>query len=553
MKVFLMHHDRDFALAPLPANADALSQDLELGTLLSAMAGGNQFLLEVSENALLVGLTDPTEIAYRQRVLVDCLEHPEVVREIYDVALEAIHGERRVYFPLYSATPGRILSRSVEVLELFVAKLRRLRQIADEHAGGFTSDGFLRLFAMLVEELDDAYFQAVEESLKELRFKGGLLISARPGAGSKGVQHMLRRAPEEASLIKRVSRRDRVGYSFEIHPRDEAGMRDLSDLRDRGVNLVANALGQSTDHIVSFFSALLAELAFYMGALNLHQRLAEKGEPICFPIALPRGEIALSTDGLSDVSLTLTVDPRVVGNDVCADGKTLLVITGANQGGKSTLLRSLGLAQLMMQCGMFVVAESFRANVCDGILSHYKRAEDRSMESGKLDEELARMSQIAEHITPGCMLLCNESFACTNEREGSEIARQIVRVLLEMGVKVLFVTHQFDFAHSIYVSDGTRHFSFAPSERPTVRARSSCARASRCPPATARTPSGASSRRSRCCWGRGSELEVVTAREPQRGAPDDQLRFECRAAALILPVDGRLLDSRGDGSVVSRI
>ncbi len=52
----------------------------------------------------------------------------------------------------------------------------------------------------------------------------------------------------------------------------------------------------------------------------------------------------------------LRTDHRIVGNDLDGDKKDLVVITGANQGGKSTFLRSIGLAQLMMQCGMFVPA-----------------------------------------------------------------------------------------------------------------------------------------------------------------------------------------------------
>jgi DNA mismatch repair ATPase MutS len=126
------------------------------------------------------------------------------------------------------------------------------------------------------------------------------------------------------------------------------------------------------------------------------------------------------------------------------------MISGANQGGKSTFLRSVGLAQLMMQCGMFVGARSLRVNVCDGVFTHYKREEDEAMQSGKLDEELARMSLIVDHITPNCLLLCNESFAATNEREGSQIARQVVTALIESGIKVLFVTHMFDLANGFY-------------------------------------------------------------------------------------------------------
>lgn len=72
------------------------------------------------------------------------------------------------------------------------------------------------------------------------------------------------------------------------------------------------------------------------------------------------------------------------------------------------------------------------------------------MRSGKLDEELARMSAIVDHLTEGGMVLLNESFASTNEREGSEIARQIVKALLERGVKVLYVTHLYDLAASFY-------------------------------------------------------------------------------------------------------
>jgi DNA mismatch repair ATPase MutS len=69
------------------------------------------------------------------------------------------------------------------------------------------------------------------------------------------------------------------------------------------------------------------------------------------------------------------------------------------------------------------------------------------MKSGKLDEELSRMSEIVDHITSNSMLLFNESFAATNEREGSEIARQIVCALLEKGIKIFFVTHLYTFAH----------------------------------------------------------------------------------------------------------
>ncbi len=448
MKAFLMHRDSDFQLeGALPANEQAVTQDLELNTLWSAMAAGDSLLFEVSKRALLLSMRDPEEIVYRQQVLTDCLENASVVREIYVLAGEALQAEKSVWGGLSHDSSRRILGTSVQKMELLVGFLRRLREIAEEDAASFQAPGFTRFFAMLVDELDEGYFELVEDQLKALKFKGGMLLSAQLGAGNRGTGYLLRQ-PRDQGLLRRVF--DRSGYGFTIPERDESGFRALGELEDRGVNAVANALARSLDHVLSFFVMLRIEIGFYVACLNLNERLAEKGEPSCLPVPLPRGDLALSATGLYEVCLTLTVKQRVVGNDVDADRKSLVMITGANQGGKSTFLRSAGLAQLMMQCGMFVAAESHRANVCDGLFTHFKREEDETMESGKLDEELARMSEIADRITPNCLLLCNESFAATNQREGSQIARQVVGALLEEGIKVLFVTHMFDLANSFY-------------------------------------------------------------------------------------------------------
>jgi DNA mismatch repair ATPase MutS len=242
----------------------------------------------------------------------------------------------------------------------------------------------------------------------------------------------------------------KAGFSFTIADHDETGQQALADLRSRGLAGVASALAQASDHILAFFTMLRAELAFYVGALNLREALTVAGEPVCVPVPVAGEKLALTARGLYDPSLSLRLTGRAVGNDADADGKRLIMITGANQGGKSTFLRSVGLAQLMMQCGLFVAAESFTASVSPGIFTHFKREEDATMKQGKLDEELSRMGDIASQLTPGGLLLCNESFASTNEQEGSEIGRQIVRALLESGVRVFFVTHLFDLAQSFY-------------------------------------------------------------------------------------------------------
>ena len=77
------------------------------------------------------------------------------------------------------------------------------------------------------------------------------------------------------------------------------------------------------------------------------------------------------------------------------------------------------------------------------------------------------MSEIAGQITPGSILLCNESFASTNEREGSEIARQVVRAMLDKHIKVFFVTHMYDLAHGFHARAG--HGAVPPRRAATGR------------------------------------------------------------------------------------
>jgi DNA mismatch repair ATPase MutS len=451
MKAFLLYKDQDFDITrKLPPNEQALTQDLELATLFNAMALKDKFLLEVAQKAVLSTVTDRDTILYRQDILKDCLKNPAIVRSIYDLAVETIEQEKKHYLGIFSNYPSTILHRSVSVLEMFVGQLKKLRAMTDEHANTFASAGFTRLFTMLQAELSEEYFAVVQRHLRELAFRSGVLISAELGKGNKAVNFVLRKPNDKRNLVQRIFTRRSRSYSFSISERDENGAKALALLRDQGINLVSNALAQSTDHILSFFTLLRTELAFYIGCLNLSDTLSRKGEPTCFPQPAMPDEQRLSFRGLYDVCLSLTMEQRAVGNDADADGKGLMIITGANQGGKSTLLRGIGLAQLMMQCGMFVPAQAFCSSICDGIFTHYKREEDTTMRSGKLDEELKRMSEIVDNLTPNSLLFFNESFAATNEREGSEIARQIVRALSEKGIKVFFVTHLHDFAHSVF-------------------------------------------------------------------------------------------------------
>jgi DNA mismatch repair ATPase MutS len=464
MKAFLLYRDRDFNLEQaLPWNENDLVQDLELNPLFNAMACEDKFVAEVVKKVILTGTQNEVDtILYRQAILKDCIDNVELIREIYDLTVQTINSEKEKFWGIFRDYPEAILHRSIEVLQMFVEMLEKMRGYADQNSTRFESEGFVRLFRMLQQELNDDYFAIIQYHLQKLRFRGGVLISAELGTGNKGKNYILRKPADgkrrwterllaqTEDWIEPILSKKPISYTFVIADRDEAGSRALTDLNNRGLNHAANALAQSNDHILSFFKMLRTELAFYIGCLNLNERLTQMSEPICFPTPEPPDECIHVFKGLYDISLALTMKDHVVGNDLDTRSKNLVIITGANQGGKSTFLRSIGQSQLMLQSGMFVPAEVFRGNLVDCLFTHYKREEDSTMSSGKLDEELSRMNEIVSHITSTPMLLFNESFAATNEREGSEIARQIVTALLEKSIQVFYVTHLYEFAHRFY-------------------------------------------------------------------------------------------------------
>ncbi|MGP5228366.1 MutS-related protein [Arthrobacter rhombi] len=448
MRVFLMHREQDFDPgAAAEAHADDLIRDLELATLIDEMAGEDQLVQAVARTALLCPQTNPVDITYRQAILRDAFQHPETVRGLYDLAGTALERAHQARGWMTARNPVAALQQALGILRILVPVLQELRTTASQLGPAFDSEGFSRFFGMVLEELGADFFPTVKQQLTHLEFPGGVSMSARLDPRGKSTELLLQKPVEPRKFLgHRLETRHASAPSFRISDRDETGAKELGDLRGRAISPVAAAMSRSTNHILDFFRNLRTELAFYMGCLRLQETLAGRGVATCFPVATSGTAHQLECTGLYDVSLALLSTAAVVGNDISARDIGLIMITGANRGGKSTLLRSLGMAQLMMQCGMFVGADSLTANVAAGVFTHFKREEDTGQAQGKLDEELARMDGIVDRLSPSALMLFNESFGATNEREGSEIGRQVVRALLKAGIKVVFVTHMYDLA-----------------------------------------------------------------------------------------------------------
>jgi hypothetical protein len=437
----LLYRDRDFdAGAPLPPQSEAICQDFGLERMFAAMGEGDPFVSSVAKSVLLTGDDDIDTIYYRQDVLKDCIGNVAAIEALYAIARKALAAEAADLLGTSARSVSMALVRSKALLESLRDALQKIRKIAGEYEARVRSEGLRTLFGSIRDELNDAFFAAMRRHLKELNFSGGMHIGARLGEGNKGADYVLHRQPRARGQ----------GVSFRVSGLDGTGRRALEEIKLRSLSRVARALAQSVDHILAFLRTVETELAFYLGCARLHAKLQTLGYAVCFPRAGGPHERKHSVVGLYDIGAALSTKGGAVVNDVEADEKALVIVTGANRGGQSTFLRSVGVAQLMMQCGMFVAARSFHANICERIFTHFRRADGFAVKDGRLEEELGRMSAIVDHLVPNSMLLFNESFAAGDEIAGSEIAEHLVRALIDRHIKIFYATHRFEFAQRLW-------------------------------------------------------------------------------------------------------
>ena len=454
MKVHLMAPDEDFdpeSVGPdLPAGARDMVQDLQLDVLLDAMGGGDRLLRSAARTALLTPLVDPDRVRYRQQVLADCLARPDVARALFDVAGRALEAERAVWW-VPRSRPEMLLDRSVRVLTAQVAVIDELRALVASRGDELVSPGMRAFVATVRTELDDEFMAQMRDRLALLARDDGLLASARL-ADDGQVAVPVPQVPRRVGRLFPHPVVGRPGYSFQIADRDEAGFRALGELRDRALWQVADAADRAAGHVHDFFAVLRGETPFYLGCLALHERLAAAGAALCVPTPVPPAEDVLSAEGLYDPCLVLRTGRPAVPNDVAADGVRLLVVTGANHGGKTTLLRALGVAHVLAAAGCWAPALAFTAALAPAVRTHWAREEDAALAHGKLDEELARFSALVDELRPGALLLSNESFSSTNEAEGSQIGLTVIRALVDSGVRVAAVTHLYGLADELHSS-----------------------------------------------------------------------------------------------------
>jgi len=196
------------------------------------------------------------------------------------------------------------------------------------------------------------------------------------------------------------------------------------------------------DRVVARFER---EAAFYLAYLGFAARFEAAGLEFTLP-EVGVDEKRLDVAGGFDLALAhrlLEEGGDVVVNDVRLEGaERILVVTGANQGGKSTFARMLGQLHYLAALGCPVPARRARLTLVDAVHTHFDRAEDLRTLQGKLQEELERLRDLLERATPRSLVVMNEAFSSTSTDDALELGRGTLQRLLDLdafGVYVTFV------------------------------------------------------------------------------------------------------------------
>ena len=443
MKVRLLYKDQKLKLCQMDTPVkQALREDLGLDKIFGIMADGNKEILKIVESIFLDPLTSARDILYRQAVLKDCITYPKTVRSLYQMLNEAVTCWKKNGWCFFSSNAENRFYGSVKTLQFYHDYLIRLRKIADENIDKFQSEGFKSLFEEIKQQLDDSFLQNSDSLLNELDFKDGMIMELKLGRDNRTSGY---------TLVRKNSKKFRMRWGFApcytLAGEDDAGEKDLSERCSQAYFKSVDILWEAANNIDDYLRSIQEEIAFYIGALTLLEKMKEKNLPYCFPDL--SDTMSRKYTDLRDLSLALQME-KCVGNDLDTKEKSLYIITGANQGGKTTFLRRIGQAQLMFQSGMFITASYASLPISQGIFTHFKREEDDHMKRGKLEEELCRLDHMIPLLNPGALLLFNESFSSTNEREGSRICGQITEALKENQIEQFHVSHLYSFSHGFF-------------------------------------------------------------------------------------------------------
>ncbi|HVK66267.1 MAG TPA: DNA mismatch repair protein [Polyangium sp.] len=410
-------------------------------------------------------------VAYRQRILAELAGSPELRRD-FERVYQRLVALRAAFCAEGGSRRGGDTHRRLEIL-------RSVQEVIDDLAGAFAgaTSGVARIRAFGLAVKESEAYQQLETLLDHERHLGTVDLRVRVGVdGTLRTFQIVRIRenqdnPLHTSAIARFFSRLRLFLrGYRVTP---------GEVTERLLDDVFSGM----ERPVALFLQLLGDMEFYLAGLGLADLARDKGLPVCLAELVPPGEAGLALDRLYNPLLLAGKFKPVPSNLRTTHGDAVVIVTGPNSGGKTRLLQSIGLAQLLGQAGLFVTAERAVLPQLAGMFVSLIEEARSDQPEGQLGMELLRIRRLFEELGFGSLVLLDELCSGTNPSEGEEIARLVISLLPELKSPVFLTTHLLTLATHLEDEPPVPHLEFLQvdldeNERPTYGFRPGVAKTS---------------------------------------------------------------------------
>jgi DNA mismatch repair protein MutS len=429
-------------------------------------------------------IQEPVVLRYRLEIIDDLLRNPELVERL-TALLPALDSLAHFSFVSEQALNSlHEVTWRIGELQNIVDCIEGIGEVLKRLENRLKSEGFRDLGVEIHKIRESPVFQKVVKDLPDLLAKMRSCVSI-----TIGVNLDARMRPVQATLLSihdkpftsqslltklfgKMKSNEGLAPLHTVPPRVVSGQyaflispelgwavepmmvplfADLAKILEKTTLPVANKLKQYSELQSQLLISLLPGLIFYLGAVRFIQVLQNLGLPVCRPEITPSSDRVCLVRESYNVNLALyhagTVDrlnnaSSITKNDIpIGPGGRILILTGPNQGGKTTYMQGVGIVQVLAQVGCFVPGTQAQISPVDNILSHFPLEEKPETEAGRFGEETMRMGKLFEQVTRHSLVLLNESLSSTNPGESLYLAQDIVRILRRVGVRAIYSTH----------------------------------------------------------------------------------------------------------------
>jgi DNA mismatch repair protein MutS len=433
----------------------SFARDLNLGQVVSAIAGDRE-QRDLITRVLFSPLHDAGGVRYRQEVFRD-LDDPALL----DAAQDFVGGMSEVSAHLRQIAdmPYRH-QREGWLLDAAFLYCEAVRSLAGSLASvQVSSRALLALRDCLARYVSSDAFTTLARDTRDTRAALGRIRYCIRIRGSRvDVSRYEGEADYSAAVLETFERfKQDAARDYRIRYRVRPGMNHIAA---EIVSIVARlfpeeftALEEYCRRHAAFLDKGIGlatrEFQFYLAYLDYIKPLRDAGLQFCYPEVSVSSK-TVSATGTFDLALAsklVTQNRPVVTNAFRLESsERILVVTGPNQGGKTTFARTFGQLHHLAGTGCPVPGSAARLFLPDRIFTHFEREEDLARMSGKLEDDLARIGEILYAATSRSILILNETFASTTLHDARFLGTKLLTKVMRLDALCVYITFVDDLA-----------------------------------------------------------------------------------------------------------